>query len=236
MNRYTIIKVFAAVLAILLLASGCTAKNNPASGSGENVAVSNPTTAAATVTPTATAAATTAAASAAAAASSAPAATAKPSSSDAFKLYKLIDIGMTKDAVDKKLGVAPEAATGKNDPPNSYYYVGADSNGVYVQYGKDLKLTNKTVQYKDAAAALTPYTGKPVTQDECDKITDGMPHADVVKLLGSEGAECSKTQSVVFGKTSVGTIFRWGNADGSFLQVVFTSSDTAHMAMFFAHD
>jgi hypothetical protein len=31
----------------------------------------------------------------------------------------------------------------------------------------------------------------------------------------------------------IGTIFRWGNKDGSFIQVVFPDDDTASNAMFF---
>jgi hypothetical protein len=225
------------ILALLLMISGCagTAAQPSATGATASAAASaKPATAtASTAAETPAPTASPAAASAEPTATAKPVATAKAPSTDAFKFYKLIDIGMTKDKVDKAIGVKPKAATGSNDPANSYYYQDDSGNGVYVQYSDDLKLTSKTVQYDNAADALPPYTSKPVTQEQCDKITDGMAHADVVKLLGSDGAECSKTQSVVFGKTTVGTIYRWGNSDGSFLQVVFISKDTTRNAMFF---
>jgi hypothetical protein len=162
---------------------------------------------------------------------SAPAAAA----SAAFKYYGEVDIGMTKDMVEKTTGLTPKADTSDAVPEGqtAFYYLDGNGEGIYVLYDKDSKLTSKTVQYNDAAAALVPFTAKPVTQGECDKIANGMPHADVVKLLGSEGAECNKTQSVVFGKTTVGTIYRWGNPDGTFIQVVFLNDGTAQNAMFF---
>lgn len=158
--------------------------------------------------------------------------------SSAFKFYTMVDIGMTKDEMELKTGLAAKEDTSGIVPQEgdtAYYYLDESGEGVYVVYDKDLKLTSKTVQYKDAAAALTPYTSKAVTKEECDSIADGLAHADVVKLLGSEGAECSKTLSNVFGKSELGTIYRWGNPDGTFIQVVFTSDDTAHMAMYFDH-
>lgn len=164
--------------------------------------------------------------------------TPEKAASTAFKYYAMVDIGMTKDEVDQKTGLTAKQDTTDPVPQEgdtAYYYMDAGGEGIYVVFNKDLKLTSKTVQYTDPAIALVPYTSKPVTKDESDKITDGMSHADVVKLLGSEGAECSKTQSTVFGKTSIGTIYRWGNTDGSFIQVVFLADDTAHNAMYFDH-
>lgn len=232
MKKSMAIGVAASALAIVFLFSGC---NKPAV---VQTAPAKVNTAAVTTGAAASqAAASSAPAKSAAAKSAAPSpkATAKAPAptADAFKFYKLIDIGMAKSAVDKAIGVKPKAATGEYDPENSFYYLDADGNGVYVQYDKSLKLVNKTVQYTHPAEALTPYTGKPVTKEQCDEITDGMKHADVVKLLGSEGAECNKTKSVVFGKTTVGTIYRWGNKDGSFIQVVFIEGDKAKNAMFF---
>lgn len=173
--------------------------------------------------------------SSAAASPQAPTVAPQASKSDAFKYYNEVDIGMAKDAVEKTTGLSPKADTTDAVPQGqtAFYYLDGNGEGIYVLYDKDLKLTSKTVQYNDAATALAPLTAKRVTEDQCGKITDGMPHADVVKLLGCDGAECSKTQSVVFGKTTVGTIDRWGNPDGTFIQVVFLADGTAKNAMFF---
>jgi len=155
--------------------------------------------------------------------------------SAAFQYYALVDIGMTKDEAEQKLGLTASEDTSGIVPEgqSGYYYTDDNGDGVYLLYDEDQKVYSKTVQYVDPAAALVPYTSKAVTEAECDQITDGMAHADVVALLGSEGAECSKTLSDIAGESELGTIYRWGNPDGSFLQVVFTSDDTAHTAMYF---
>jgi hypothetical protein len=152
----------------------------------------------------------------------------------AFRYYGLVDIGMTKDEADAKIGLAPKEATGEYDPEGAYYYMDSEGYGIYVLYDGG-KLTSKTVQYKDAAKDLAPLTAKAVTEDQCDQIADGMAHADVVNLLGCEGAECSRTLSVIAGENKIGTIYRWGNRDGSFIQVVFLDDGTAKNAMFFKH-
>jgi hypothetical protein len=152
----------------------------------------------------------------------------------AFNYYNLVDIGMTKAEADAKLGLAAEAATGEYDPEGAYYYMDSEGYGIYVLYEDD-KLTSKTVQYKDVAEDLAPLTEKPVTEAQCDGITKGMAHADVVKLLGCEGVECSRTLSVIAGEGKIGTIFRWGNKDGTSLQVVFLDDDPVGNAMFFKH-
>ena len=60
-----------------------------------------------------------------------------------------------------------------------------------------------------------------------------MAHADVDKLLGGPGVQCSITMDANNLNSTIGTVYRWGNRDGSFLQIPFTSSDKAHLAMFF---
>jgi hypothetical protein len=149
----------------------------------------------------------------------------------AFRYYALVDIGMTKDEVDAKLNLPAKEATGEYDPEGAYYYLDSEGYGIYVLY-EDGKLTSKTVQYKDAAKDLAPLTEKPVTKDQRDSIKEGMTHAAVVELLGCEGVECSKTLSVIGGENKTGTIYRWGNQDGSFLQVVFVDDDTVQNALF----
>lgn len=217
---YKRLLLISAIIVCFLL-SACGSPSNPAgSPAASNTQVSN------------TSVSSPASSSSAAASTAAP----KKAASSAFKYYTAVDLGMSKDEAEQKLGLTGKQDTDDPVPQEgdtAYYYLDNNGEGIFVIFSKDLKLTSKTVQYSDPAAALVPYTSKAVTKDECDKITDGMAHADIDKLLGSKGAECSKTQITLSGKTVVGTIYRWGNPDGSFIQVPFNSDDTASMAMYF---
>lgn len=155
-------------------------------------------------------------------------------SSPYFKYYVAVKLGMTKDEVDKAIGLTAEDVSKRDGVANAFNYVDGDGNGVYVLYNKSMKAYSKTVNYKDAAKALAPFTVKPVTEDESALIDDGMAHADVTKLLGGEGIECSTTASKADTIQDIGTILRWGNTDGSFIQVVFLSKGTSFNAMYFA--
>ena len=152
----------------------------------------------------------------------------------AFKYYDAVNIGMTKDQVESATGLKRALDTTGYALENTYYFKDASGKyGVCIVFNKDMKAYSKTVVYPDAAEALAPQTVKAVTADQVDRITDGMSHADVDNLLGGAGIECSVTVNATDLKSPVGTVFRWGNKDGTFIQIPFSSSDRAHLAIFF---
>lgn len=241
MNQKKLIVFTALVLVFVFMFAGCNSAGAP-KGSPKASATAGQSAApetGATQAPEASKDATTATKEPAATDTEAPAATATPaaqqpaSTCPAFKYYNEITIGMTKDEAEKALGLEPKEAKSDIDPEGAFNYYDAHGYGVYVIYNKDMKMYSKTVQYKDVANDLAPLTKAPVTEDQCDKITDGMQRTDVEKLLGGEGVECSATAVKQDTVTDIGPILRWGNRDGSFIQVVFLPDGTAHLAMFF---
>jgi hypothetical protein len=150
-----------------------------------------------------------------------------------FKYYRAVNIGMTQAQVAAATGLTGVAETSSFALPNTFNYMDADKvYGVSVVLTDDLTVYSKTVLYPDHKV-LAPLTAKPISQTLCDAITDGMPRAEVVALLGGPGVECSRTVDSKDGTTPVGTIERWGNKDGSIIQIAYTSDDTAHTALFF---
>jgi hypothetical protein len=155
------------------------------------------------------------------------------SSSNVFKYYKAVTLGMTKDEVATATGLAAEEATGTYDPEGAYNYIDAEGYGVYVLYNSSMKAYSKTLLKKDYARDVAPLTAKPVTQDQCDQIAGGMPYTDVVALLGGEGVELSATATKPETVENVGPILYWANSDGSFIQIAFLPDGTAGNAMYF---
>jgi predicted transcriptional regulator len=148
-----------------------------------------------------------------------------------FHLYNQVNLSMTKQAVDKATGVKPVAETSQYALKNTFNYT--DDNGIYgvcVVYNDEMKVFAKTVIY-DFHSALAPFTKKPVTKDEVSKIKNDMSYSDVVKILGGNGIECNKIAASSDFKT-FGLIRRWGNSDGSCIQIVFTSDDKVSNALF----
>ena len=139
-----------------------------------------------------------------------------------FDMYNKVSLGMTKDEVDEALGSAGEPDTSSMAIENTFTYMDADDlYGVYVAYNENNQVFSKTVMYDDPSV-LAAFTAKPVTEDQEEQITSGMKYEDVVALLGGEGVECS--QGGLFTDFSNPTkIMRWGNADGSTIQVVVTN-------------
>ena len=109
-----------------------------------------------------------------------------------FKYYKAVDIGMTQAQVATATGLAGVAETSSFALPNTFNYMDADKvYGVSVVLTSDLTVYSKTVLYPDHKV-LAPLTVKPVTQALCDAITDSMPRAEVVVLLGGPSVECRR--------------------------------------------
>lgn len=154
-------------------------------------------------------------------------------SSPAFEMYKKINLGMTRDQVDAALGVAPTAPTGSGAVKGAFNYMNKDGeNGVYVLFNDQNILYSKTVIY-GSPKVLAPMTRKTVGQEQEKSIKKGMTDSEVSKILGGEGVECSAT-ALPNNINNVGVIKRWGNKDGSLVQVVFNSEGKVGNSIFFA--
>lgn len=157
----------------------------------------------------------------------------KTTVSPAFEMYKKITIGMTKDQVNAALGTTPVAETNSQAVPGTFNYKDKEGNyGVTVIFNDKNLLYSKTVIY-GSAKILAPMTPKPVTQEQGKSIKKDMTSSEVISILGGDGVECSAT-AMLNDITKVGVIKRWGNSDGSFIQVVFTPDGKVGNSMFFS--
>ena len=135
----------------------------------------------------------------------------------------------TKAQVEAALAVA---GTESSMLKNSFSYSDPDTGyGVSVLYGDKDTVTSKTLIYSDRKDLAFLCTKK-VTQDQADKITDGMTYDQVKTALGGDGIETSSTQ-IVFEGNKLSSIFIWVNPDGSMIQVVFGTDGTSNDATFF---
>jgi hypothetical protein len=146
-----------------------------------------------------------------------------------FDFYNKVQMDQTKAQVDATLAVeGTESAMLKNsftysDPETGY--------GVSVLYGDKNTVTSKTLFYSDRKE-LAFLCVKKVTQDQADKITEGMTYDEVKTALGGDGIEISTTQ-IPFDGNKLSSIFIWVNPDGSIIQIVFGTDGTSDNAIFF---
>lgn len=148
-----------------------------------------------------------------------------------FDMYNKVSLGMTKDEVDAALGSAGEPDTSSMAIENTFTYMDADDlYGVYVAYNENNQAYSKTVMYGDQSV-LAAFTAKPVTESQEEQIKTGMKYEEVVSILGGEGIECSRGGSFTDFNNST-RIMRWGNTDGSVVQVVIGSDGTAGNVLF----
>lgn len=98
-----------------------------------------------------------------------------------------------------------------------------------ISYGVSILLNeNGLVTSKDMAF----LTANVVTQEQADKITDGMSYNEVKSLLGSEGTEINETQ-ISFEDNKVSYTRVWVNDDDSMIQVIFDANGTINNDMFY---
>jgi hypothetical protein len=145
---------------------------------------------------------------------------------DYFKYYNAVKLGMTKDEVENAIGLQPLDWSGTPDH-EAFEYSSREYFGVSVYYTSDMKVYSKVAVFSVSGADLSGHTAKPVTQEQCAQIIDGMPHADVVSLLGGDGVECSVSATKEDCTTVTSRLLCWFNTDGSYIQVSFTQDDTA---------
>lgn len=204
-------------LIILITISGCdSATDKPTAGS--------PATSATTGSPDATASR--------AVHSSPSAAPMDVSTSPAFLHYRKVKLGMAKADVDNALGLKAVFTLG-DETDSIYSYTDSDGYGVIVYYNDELKVYCKMALYNDAAKVLAPLTVKPVTKELCSKISKGTTYAKIVELLGGEGVECIATAKKNNVNKLDGWLYRWGNEDGSYIQIIILANGTASDIMFY---
>lgn len=156
--------------------------------------------------------------------------------SDVLAAYNKVSLGMTKDQVDKTLGLEAKKETSQYALEGSYSYSDSKTGfGVSVVYNSSNIVYSKTAiigSHKNIA----PLCKKPVNEAQEDKVTKDMPYQDVITVLGGEGVEVSTTANEQNPTESIGTIRYWANSDGSGLQVVFSKDNKARSALYFDHD
>ena len=154
--------------------------------------------------------------------------------SDVLEAYKKVDLGMTKEQVDKTLGLEAKADTSQFAIKGSYNYEDFDTGyGVSVIYNDKNLIFAKTAIY-GSNSEIASLCKNAVKEEQVDKITKDMAYKEVINILKGEGVECNLTAKETDGSV-VGLIRRWANKDGSGIQVVFSKDDTVQNAMYFDH-
>ncbi|HEY5555524.1 hypothetical protein [Acetobacterium sp.] len=153
----------------------------------------------------------------------------KLSKETVFDFYNKVQLDQTKDQVDAELGVVP---TESSQLKNSFTYTDENTGfGVSVLFNENNQAASKTLFYP-VREELAFLTSKPVTQEQADKITDGLTYDQVKSLLGGEGIEVSTTQ-IPFDNNKLSSIRIWVNSDGSMIQTVFGTDGMTNNTMFF---
>lgn len=146
-----------------------------------------------------------------------------------FDFYNRVEIGQTKDQVDAELVVVPTESAMLE---NAYIYTDENTGyGVSVIYNENSQITSKTLFYPEIKDLAFLFSTE-VTQEQADRITDGMTYDEVKSLLGEDGIEINATQ-IPFENNMLSFIRIWVNEDGSMIQVVFGTDGTVNNSMFF---
>lgn len=146
-----------------------------------------------------------------------------------FNFYDQVQMNQTKAQVDAELRVTPTESTQLKNVLN--YTDEKTGFGVSVLFNENGTVTSKTLLYanrKDIAF----LTNKPVTQEQANKISDGMSDDEVKAILGEEGTEINATQ-IPFADNQISYIRVWVNDDESMIQIVFGTDGTVSNVMFF---
>jgi outer membrane protein assembly factor BamE (lipoprotein component of BamABCDE complex) len=139
----------------------------------------------------------------------------------AFEMYKKVNLGDNKAAIDGILGSTGKLSDNKY-VKNEYFYASSNSDeggGVDIIYDDKNNVFSKTVSYS-SDKVLASVSNKTVTEAMSEQIKKDMPYKQAVNILGSEGVECSRTLVKIPGGTTTSVIWRWGNKDGSCIQIV----------------
>lgn len=140
-----------------------------------------------------------------------------------YEFYDKVQLDQTKEQVDAELGVMPTAST---QMKNSFTYINEDTSfGVSVLFDENDIAISKTLFYS-MTEDLAFLTTKAVTKEQAESIPEGATYDQVKNILGGDGTETSATQ-IPFENNKVSYIRVWVNQDGTMLQVVFLTDETA---------
>lgn len=139
----------------------------------------------------------------------------------AFEMYKKVNLGDSKATIDGIFGNTGKLSDNKY-VKNDYFYASSNSDeggGVDIIYDDNNKAMSKTVTYS-SHKVLASVSNKTVTEAMSEQVQKDMTYKQAVNVLGSEGIECSRTLVKIPGGTTTSVIWRWGNKDGSCIQIV----------------
>ena len=156
--------------------------------------------------------------------------------SDVMAAYNKVSLGMTKEQVDKALGLAPKEETSELALKNTFNYTDSNTGyGVSVVYNSSNIVYSKTAVY-NTHKDIAPLCKKSVNESQKEKISKGMSYDEVVNILGGDGVEASVTASEKSPTEIIGVIRRWANSDGSGFQIVFSKDNKVENVLYFDHD
>lgn len=139
----------------------------------------------------------------------------------AFEMYKKVNLGDSKATIDGILGNTGKLSDNKY-VKNDYFYASSktdEGGGVDIIYDDNNKAMSKTVTYY-SHKVLASLSTKTMTEAMSEQVQKDMTYKQAVNILGSEGVECSRTLVKIPGGTTTSVIWRWGNKDGSCIQIV----------------
>ena len=135
-------------------------------------------------------------------------------STDPFNFYNQVQLGDTKTAVDKALGVTPEETDGAftYKDPNSGF-------GITVNYDAGDMVSMKMIYNADDTKIMDLSNAK-VNEDQGASITEGMTYEAVKGILGSEGTEIIRLANPVDVNTPTSMMI-WFNKDHTGFYIAF---------------
>ena len=107
---------------------------------------------------------------------------------------------------------------------------GDSGYGVTVIYDSEGQAIAKTVAY-GSNKELAPFCEKAVKESQVDQLTQGMSYDQAKTLLGGDGIEVNATE-LEFADNAIVKMYRWLNADGSGIQIIFGTDNTITNSMY----
>lgn len=149
---------------------------------------------------------------------------------DVKNFYDKVQFGQTKEEVDALLGVTPTSVV-----DDAYDYVDENGNGVTVIFyvrslgDPDPKVAlSKRLIGTEKLIVATPDDQR-ITDEQAEKITEGMTYDEIKAILGQEGIEVSSTE----GSNDLPEVERYWIKNGiSMLSVTFEGPNGSDVSKF----
>ncbi|MBC3796633.1 hypothetical protein [Acetobacterium tundrae] len=133
---------------------------------------------------------------------------------NAYNFYNKVQLGQSKDDVDKSLKVTPKE---KN---SGFIYLDKDTGyGVTVYYDSD-NLVKTKAMYNADNTKIFKLSDATVTEDQVASISEGMTYDEVKTILGSEGKETITTVNPEDANNPISMMI-WFNDDGTGIYITF---------------